>query len=151
MIPAAVGTVLPAHSIPQCPARQTLGIVLGHLWSLLPLFEGDSGFVLMRDVKTHRNDARKEEVYTHSSLESGDMSEQAGHMDRHQGHQEIEGVRRECGQELVRGCFPQEGAGKTGSAGLGLAGLSHSSRLWAQWLFPGIGYLPWVTRDSGPE
>ena len=106
MIPAAVGTVLPAHSIPQCPAQQTLGIVLGHLWSLLPLFEGDSGFVLMRDVKTHRNDARKEEVYTHSSLESGDMSEQAGHMDRHQGHQEIEGVRRECGQELVTGCFP---------------------------------------------
>lgn len=34
----------------------------------------------MRDVKTHRhrNDARKEEVYTHSSLESGDVSIQAG-------------------------------------------------------------------------
>lgn len=34
----------------------------------------------MRCVKTprHRDDARKEEVYTHSSPESGDMSEQAG-------------------------------------------------------------------------
>ena len=72
-------------------------------------------------------------------------------MNRHQGFQEIEGVRGECEQVLVTRSFPQEGAGKAGSAGLGLAGLSHSSRLWAQWLFPGIGYLPWVMRDSSPE
>ena len=72
-------------------------------------------------------------------------------MHRHQGFQEIEGVRGECEQELVTRSFPQEGAGKAGSAGSGLAGLSHSSRLWAQWLFPGIGYLPWVMRDSSPE
>lgn len=100
----------------------------------------------MRDVKTHRhrNDARKEEVYTHSSLESGDMSEQAGP------HGEAPGSSGDD-QELVMWCFPQEGAGKAGSAGLGLAGLSHSSRFWAQWLFPGTGYLPCVTRDSGPE
>ena len=110
------------------------------------MFEGHSGYVLMRDVKTHRhrNDARKEEVYTHSSLESGDMSEQAGP------HGEAPGSSGDD-QELVMWCFPQEGAGKAGSAGLGLAGLSHSSRFWAQWLFPGTGYLPCVTRDSGPE
>ena len=118
------------------------------------MFEGDSGFVLMRDVKTHTHTemmpGRKRFIHTAPWNQETCQSRQ-GPMDRHQGHQEIEGVRGECWQELVTGCFPQEGAGKAGSAGLGLAGLSHSSRLWAQWLFPGIGYLPWVTRDRGPE
>lgn len=66
----------------------------------------------MRDAKTHRhrNDARKEEVYTHSSLNQETCQYRQGSMDRHQGHREIEGVRGEC--ELVIWCFPQEGAGK---------------------------------------
>lgn len=97
--------------------------MLGHLWSPLPLFEGDSGFVLMRDVKTHthRNDARKEEVYTHSSLESGDMSEQAGSHGQAPGSS---GDRRSKRRMLARASYRVFSTGRSWQGGVSRLGTS---------------------------
>lgn len=47
----------------------------------------------------------KEEVYTHQSLETEDTASSLGHMGRHSGHLEAEGMRPEYG-------FSWEGTGE---------------------------------------
>lgn len=77
----------------------------------------------MRCVKTqrHRNDARKEEVYTHSSLESGDVSEQAGPHAQAPG---LSGDRRSKRRRWARASYTEFSTGRSWQGGASRLGTS---------------------------